>query len=185
MRFIQIELIMLVKLIISSIRINRITTRSRSKFRICTTTNALILYSFPHYIFLWPDDGPQWPKHVVSLINRIQRQLCFDVPTLSPLVAKDSSSNERCWNGKERGNCNTFPTAILWNTNPTKTVESNLSPRGDRPATKQTTLRCGKVHHAVQSNRNFPTFRWDLPLQLTWRYIPHDINLLILLMLIL
>jgi hypothetical protein len=34
----------------------------------------------PHYIFLWPEDGPKWPKHVVSLINRIQRQLCFDVP---------------------------------------------------------------------------------------------------------
>ena len=59
----------LVKLIISSIWINRMTMRSRWKFRICTTTNALILYSFPHYIFLWPEDGPQWAKHVVSLIK--------------------------------------------------------------------------------------------------------------------
>jgi len=64
----------LIKLIISSIRINRITTRSRWKFRICTTTNALILYNFPHYIFLWPEDGPHWPKQVVvSIINKIQR----------------------------------------------------------------------------------------------------------------
>jgi len=32
----------------------------------------------------WADmDGPQWPKHVVSLIKQIQRQLCFDVPTPS------------------------------------------------------------------------------------------------------
>ena len=35
----------------------------------------------PHYTFLWHEDGPQWPKHVVSLIKQIQRQLCFDVPT--------------------------------------------------------------------------------------------------------
>jgi hypothetical protein len=39
----------------------------------------------------------------------------------------------------------TFPTAILWNTNPNKDLGSNLSLRGDRPATKQTTLRGGKV----------------------------------------
>ena len=25
-----------------------------------------------HYIFLWPEDGLKWPKHVVSLINKIQ-----------------------------------------------------------------------------------------------------------------
>jgi hypothetical protein len=70
---------LLVELIISSIWINRMTTRSSWTFRTCTTTNDLILYSFPHYTFLWPEDGPQWSKHVVSLINRIQRQLCFDV----------------------------------------------------------------------------------------------------------
>ena len=64
-------------LVISLTWTNRITTR------ICTTTNELILYSFPHYIFLWPEVGPQWPKHVVSLIKQIQRQLCFDVPTPS------------------------------------------------------------------------------------------------------
>ena len=34
----------------------------------------------PHYIFLWPEDGAQWPKHVISQISRIQRLLCFDVP---------------------------------------------------------------------------------------------------------
>ena len=31
------------------------------------------LYSFPLYTFLWPEDSPQWPKHVVaSVINRIK-----------------------------------------------------------------------------------------------------------------
>ena len=43
--------------IISSIQINRMTTRSRWKFRICTTTNDLTLYSFSLYIFVtwgWP-----------------------------------------------------------------------------------------------------------------------------------
>jgi len=33
--------------------------------------------------FLWPEDGPQRPKHVVSITNSIQRQLCFDVTTPS------------------------------------------------------------------------------------------------------
>ena len=64
--------------IISSIRINRLT-RSRWKFRICTTTNDLNCIVFPHYTFLWHEDGTQWPKHVVSLTKQIQRQLCFDV----------------------------------------------------------------------------------------------------------
>jgi len=33
-------------------------------------TNDLTLYSFPHYTFLCPEDGPQWPKYVVvSIIN--------------------------------------------------------------------------------------------------------------------
>ena len=41
---------------------------------------------FPHYTFLWPEDGPHWPKHVVSLIKHIQRRLCFDVPTPSSYV---------------------------------------------------------------------------------------------------
>ena len=44
----------------------------RWKFTICTTTNDLTLYSFPHYKLLWPEDGPQWPKHVFSIINTIQ-----------------------------------------------------------------------------------------------------------------
>ena len=74
MRFVHIELIT---------RINRITTGSRRKFTICTTTNNHTLYSFPLYTFLWPEDGPKWPKHVVNLTNRIQRQLCFDIPTPS------------------------------------------------------------------------------------------------------
>ena len=56
------------------------TKRSRWKFTICTYTMTITVYSFPLYIFLCPEDGPQWSKHVVSIINRIQRQLCFDVP---------------------------------------------------------------------------------------------------------
>jgi len=42
---------------------------------------------FPHYTFLWPKDGPQWAKYVVSL-KEIQRQLCFDVPTPTPRKSK-------------------------------------------------------------------------------------------------
>ena len=34
-----------------------------------TTVNAFLLCSFSHYIFLRPEDGPQWPKYVVSLIK--------------------------------------------------------------------------------------------------------------------
>jgi len=34
---------------------------------ICNTTNEHTLYSFPYYTFLWPEDGPHWPKHVVSI----------------------------------------------------------------------------------------------------------------------
>jgi len=50
---------LLVEHFISSIRINRMTTRSRWKFTICTTTNDLTLYSFfSFYIFVnWG-----WPK---------------------------------------------------------------------------------------------------------------------------
>jgi len=74
---------LLVEHIISSIWINRITMRSHWKFAICTTTNDLTCLVFLHYTFLWPKDGPQWPKHVVSLIKQIQRQSCFDIPTPS------------------------------------------------------------------------------------------------------
>jgi len=71
---------------ISSIWINQTTMRSHWEFRTCTCTNDHTLYSFPHYKFLWPEDGPQWPKHVVASIkNSIQRKLCFDVPTPSYL----------------------------------------------------------------------------------------------------
>ena len=44
---------LLVEYIISSVRINRMTTRCRCKFRICTTANDLTLYSFSLlYIFV-------------------------------------------------------------------------------------------------------------------------------------
>ena len=40
------------------------------------------LYSFPLYIFLRPEDDPQWPKHVVvSVINRIQDSCVLSYPT--------------------------------------------------------------------------------------------------------
>ena len=58
--------------VVSSIWINRMTTRSLWKFRLCTTTNDLTCIVFPHYIFLWSEDGPQWPKLVVSLIKQIK-----------------------------------------------------------------------------------------------------------------
>ena len=52
MRFIHIELIIII-IIVSSARINCMTTRSHGKFRICTTTNSLTLYSFSSlYIFV-------------------------------------------------------------------------------------------------------------------------------------
>ena len=38
------------------------------------------VYSFHLYTFLWPEDGTQWPKHVVvSIMKQDTRQLCFDV----------------------------------------------------------------------------------------------------------
>jgi len=49
------------------------------------------LYSFPLYIFLWPEDGPQWPKHVaVSTINRIQDSCVLTYPTPS-LIAYNTT----------------------------------------------------------------------------------------------
>ena len=41
-------------------------------------------YSFPLYTFLWPEDNPEWPKHVVvSIINRIQDICVMTYPTPS------------------------------------------------------------------------------------------------------
>jgi len=76
----------------------------------------------------------------VLFINSLKWYCC-----VSSVVAEYNRNNERCWNDKEGGNRSTSPTAILWNTNPTKTLGSNLSLRSDRPATKQTTFRGGKV----------------------------------------
>ena len=47
----------------------------------------------PYYTFLWPENGPQWPKHVDSLIKQIQRQLCFDVPTPFLIFTKDNGDD--------------------------------------------------------------------------------------------
>ena len=49
------------------------------------------LYSFPLYTFLWPEDGPRWPKHVViSIINRIQDRCVLTYPTPS-LIAYNTT----------------------------------------------------------------------------------------------
>ena len=45
------------------------------------------VYSFTIYTFLWPEDGPQWPKNVVvSIINRI-RYSCVVTPHTPSLIA--------------------------------------------------------------------------------------------------
>ena len=60
------------------------TTRSRWKFRICTYTMIILCIVFLLYTFLWPEDGPQWPKHVVvSTINRIKNRCVLTYPTPS------------------------------------------------------------------------------------------------------
>ena len=41
------------------------------------------VYSFPLYTFLRPEDCPQWPKHVISIINRIQDSCVLTYPTPS------------------------------------------------------------------------------------------------------
>ena len=48
------------------------------------------MFSFPLYIFLWPEDGPQWPKHVVSTINKIQDSCVLTYPTPS-LIAYNTT----------------------------------------------------------------------------------------------
>ena len=49
------------------------------------------LYIFPLNTFLWPEDGPQWPKHVVvSKINRIQDSCVLNYTTPS-LIAYNTT----------------------------------------------------------------------------------------------
>ena len=49
------------------------------------------VYSFPLYTFLWPEDSPQWPKHVVvSIINRTQDSCVLTYPTPS-LIAYNTT----------------------------------------------------------------------------------------------
>ena len=58
------------------------------------------LYSFPLYTFLWPEDGPQWPKHVVvSTINRIQDSCVVTYRTPSLMTEK----YVMMWEGEESG----------------------------------------------------------------------------------
>jgi len=45
--------------------------------------NDLTLYSFHHYTFLLPEDGPQWPKYVDSLIKQRYKDSCV-LTYLSP-----------------------------------------------------------------------------------------------------
>jgi len=65
------------------------TTRSRWKFRICTYTMIVLCIIFL-YTFLWPEDGPQLPKHVVRMINRIQDCCVLTFPTPS-LIAYNAT----------------------------------------------------------------------------------------------
>jgi len=55
------------------------------------------LYSFPLCTFLWPEDDPQWPKHVaVSTINRIHDSCVLTYPQPPPLIARsvtDTNTN--------------------------------------------------------------------------------------------
>jgi len=43
----------------------------------------IILYIFPVYTFSWPYDGPQCPKHVVIIVNKIQDSCVLTYPTPS------------------------------------------------------------------------------------------------------
>ena len=51
----------------------------------CILFIMLTTTCFGHYIyiFLWPENGPQWPKHVVSIISRIQESCVWTYPTPS------------------------------------------------------------------------------------------------------
>jgi len=48
------------------------------------------MYSIPLYKFLWPEDGPQCLKHVVTIINRMQDSCVFTYTTPS-LIAEHNS----------------------------------------------------------------------------------------------
>ena len=63
------------------LRLSTLKTARRDLVESSEYAQLMFLYCIfsPHYIFFWSEDGPQWSKHV-SLINRTQRQLCFDVP---------------------------------------------------------------------------------------------------------
>jgi hypothetical protein len=67
----------------SSICIIQPTTRSRWKFTICTYTMILLCIVFLYIHFLWPEDGPQWSKHVVIIVNRVQDSCVLTYPTPS------------------------------------------------------------------------------------------------------
>jgi len=59
-----------------------------------TYTMITLCYSFPLYKFLRPEDGPQWPKHVVvSIINRIQDSCVLTYPTPS-LIAYNTTGDD-------------------------------------------------------------------------------------------
>ena len=59
-----------------------------------TYTMIIFCIVFPLYTFLWPEDGPQWPKHVVvSIINRIQDSCVLTYPTPSLVLFKSFGSS--------------------------------------------------------------------------------------------
>jgi len=56
------------------------------QFTICTYAMIILCIVFLLYTFLWPEDGPLWPNHVVSIINRIQDSCVLTYPTPSQLL---------------------------------------------------------------------------------------------------
>ena len=59
---------------------NEIIKKVTSSWSISIQQMSLYIFYWADYMFrpLCPEDGPQWPKHVVSLIKQKQKQLCFD-----------------------------------------------------------------------------------------------------------
>ena len=64
--------------ILSSIRINRMTTRFRWKFRICTKTNDLTLYRYRYRYIPWPPRSPDLSPLDFFLWRYIQNTVCAE-----------------------------------------------------------------------------------------------------------
>ena len=63
-----------------------------------------VVYSFPHYIFLCSEDGPQWPEHVaVSIINKTQDSCAVTYCTPSLIAFRTVKTRENY--GRFRQKC--------------------------------------------------------------------------------